>query len=213
MKNRQKQSGQAIMELLVLLLAFVVCFLGLIMIMGFSIANIEIFMEAKYNSERKAQYADNGGDGISDFKNWEYTKYELIEQPIPFLPKDKPIGTQKSLEKFNTRFNEKQNEDEKTYTFNDYSKIEPHLSIADNFPLNTPLFSFEAANLHRGKSSDFHDNNNALITDHRYFNRQKTYQSFERIIGVNLKNIDLEDNYSNTVFFPAMKLLEKGTDR
>ena len=66
--------------------------------------------------------------------------------------------------------------------------------------------------MHEGKSSEFEDEQNALMTDHRYFNRQQMYDAFKRIIGLKLEDINLEDNESNRVFFPAMKILEKGVE-
>ena len=209
MKKRNKQSGQALMELLVLLLSFVICFLGLLLIMGFSIANIEILSDAKFNAEKSAQNVTFGSDG-KDIHKWKYTFYEAISEYIPFLPLDEPGGLQNNLDSFNKEFNNElySNHDDK-YAFNDFGAIAP--VIANNFPNDTPSFSYQAANLHEGKSNEFYDENNALLTDHRYFKRQQIYEAFEKIIGTKLKDIDLENNHSNTVYFPAMKVLESGS--
>lgn len=214
MMMRNKQSGQAIMELMVLLLSFIICFLGLLLVMGFSITNIEIFLDAKFNAEKNAQFSDYGGDGLKndDFRNWKYTEYAAIDYPIPFLPKDEPVGIQTDLENKKNEFNNPvySNSGDK-YTFNNFSVITP--DVAQNIPYDTPSLSYLTANLIKGKSFDFQDENNALITDKRYFQREQFYDACERIIGIKeLKNINLEDNYTNIVLFPALKVLDTGSE-
>lgn len=195
------------MELLIMLLAFAICFMGLLLVMGLSITNIEIFTEAKFNAEKNAQYLDFGSDG-RDIRRWIYTFYEAINDYIPFLPKDSPGGLQTALNSFNFEFNNhRYSTSNDKYTFNDFSVIQP--STANNFAFDTPSFSYQAANLLMGKAYNVGKEQNALLTDHRYFNRQKTYEAFELLIGTKLKDIDLENNHSNTVYMPAMRVIDK----
>lgn len=194
------------MELLILLLSFAICFLGLIMMMGLSIANVEILLDAKFDSEKKAQFSDFGSDG-KEISRWQYTYYEPDNVYIPFLPGDTPGGIQTDLESFKIELNNPYYSTSGTqYQFNDFNVIHP--KNAENIGTDTPILSVHAANLHKGTSSD-HEENIYTISDHRYFDRQKTYEAIERIVGTSLKNIDLENNYSNTVFYPAMQVFER----
>lgn len=207
MKKKNRQSGQALMELLVLLLSFIICFLGLLLIMGMSIANIEAFADAKFNSERSAQNVDHGSDG-KDVRRWIYTFYAAINDYIPFLPLDKPGGVHGDLDSFNQEFNNANYSiNNGKYLFNDFSRVVT--STSNNFGSSTPPLAYQAANLHEGKSNELQDDNNVLLTDRRYFQRQQIYEAFEQIIGTKLKGIDLENNPSNTVYFPAMKVLDR----
>ena len=202
------------MELLIMLLAFAICFMGLLLVMGLSITNIEIFTEAKFNAEKNAQYLDFGSDG-RDIRRWIYTFYEAINDYIPFLPKDSPGGLQTALNSFNFEFNNHHySTSNDKYTFNDFSVIQP--STANNFAFDTPSFSYQAANLLMGKAYNVGKEQNALLTDHRYFDRQKTYEAFELLIGTKLKDIDLE-NYVTMILamqdgILALKVLDDGID-
>ena len=90
---------------------FLICFLGLVVVMGLSIANIEIFGEAKFNSEQNAQYADYGDAGVrsNDILKWKYTVHDLTSDEIPFLPKDSPVNdtNSKIMSKIDDNLNDK----------------------------------------------------------------------------------------------------------
>lgn len=205
--KKHNESGQAIMELLVLLLSFSIVVLGVILMMGLSIANIDILLDAKFDAEEKAQYAEFGNDG-NEIYRWRYTEYEPIGDYIPFLPGDRPNSLSYNMDgmknEMNNEFTSNHGED---YKFNDFNVIHPDIAL--NFGVDLPSLSHKAANLLRGKSYKHTDENIVTINDSRYFHRQKTYETFERIIGTSLKDIDLENNHSNTVYFPAMKLFDR----
>lgn len=205
--KKHNESGQAIMELLALLLSLVIVFIGVILIMGLSIANIDILLDAKFHAESSAQYADYGNEG-NEISRWHYTEYEAIGKTIPFLPGDRPSSSTHAPINFNEEFNNPltSNHGDK-YKFNTFNVIHP--GIANNFAVETPVLSYRAANLLRGKSYDYSDENIITIKDTQYFHRQQTYSAFERLIGTSLKDIDLENNHSNTVYFPAMKVLDR----
>lgn len=203
-KSKNNQSGQAIMELLVLLIAFMVCFVGLLTVMGLSIANIEIFTDAKFDAEQNAIFSDYGNDG-HEIYSWHYTPYGDNEVRIPFLPGDKPVAASGTMENFHAEFNNPVYSNLNTeYKFNDFSVIQTDV---ENFGSNTPFLSYLAANLREGRTGNFNSGENiVLVSDRRYFARQKTYDAFEKILGVSLEKINLEDSRTNKVFFPAMQI-------
>lgn len=211
MKKKQN-SGQAIMELLVLMLSFSICFLGLLLIMGISISNISVFNDAKFEADNRAQFANYGADGDS-ISHWVYTLFELTGQRIPFLPFDKPSS---SLYDDFTEFSEQlkdpqysEPKQEEPYEFNDYSKVD--LKIADNFPMSMPFNYCEAANLLLGQTKKFEKDERVFtISDRKYFDRKKTYEAFKIILGTDLtKDFNLENNRSNAVYMPAMTVLDE----
>lgn len=209
MIEKNKNSGQAITEFLALVLSFCICFLGLLLIMGISIANIEVFNDAKFNADEKAQFADFGNEG-DNIATWKYTWFELIKEYIPFLPFDKPSNKVDELTSFKEQFkNPVYSQPDGKYEFNDYTKIEPKIAL--HFPEEMPANYREAANLIRGTTSNFTENERVFtISDRKYFERQKTYEAFRIILGTDLnKSFNLENNRSNTVYMPAMKVLEK----
>ena len=199
------------MELLALLLSFCIVFLGLLLIMGISITNIEVFNDAKYEADSQAQYTDFGNEGDS-ISHWLYTFFELTGQRIPFLPFDKFYTSSDNFDTFSAQLNDPQYSeasDTQPYEFNDYTTAE--LKIADNFPTAMPGNYREAANLLRGSTNNYTEEERVFtISDRNYFNRQETYDAFKKILGTNLnKSFNLETNRSNTVYMPAMKVLDK----
>ena len=200
------------MELLVLMLSFCICFLGLLLIMGISISNISVFNDAKFEADNNAQFAAFGNEGDS-ISHWVYTLFELTGQRIPFLPFDKPSTSQDddfteiSEQLKDPQYSEPQAE--KPYEFNDYSKVD--VKIADNFPASMPFNYREAANLLRGQTKkNEKDERVFTISDRKYFDRKKTYEAFKIILGTDLtKDFNLENNRSNTVYMPAMKVLDE----
>lgn len=207
MKIKRQNSGQAIMELLVLMLLFAVVFLGILLVMGLSVANVEIFLSAKYDAEEDAQFADSGTEG-REIYSWRYTYFDITKDRIPFLPKDEANVVQNNLDSFHREFNDSaKSNGGGEYVFNDFSVL-GRLNGEENFGANTPSQSYLAANLVRGRENDYGENI-ATIKDTKKFNRQRTYAAFEKIIGVKLDDLDLENAESNQVFFPAMKVLEK----
>ena len=216
---------------MVLLLSFIICFLGLLIVMGLSLSNIEIFLDAKFNSENSAQFSDFGKSGIreKDIKNWTYTEYSYNPNgensvKIPFLPKDEPETSNQWLDNFSNEFKderiEKKEEDKedpkyKGYYFNNFKSID--ITVANNFPAE---FESEesnickAANLHEGRSAVSGDGN-MLMSGDKFSSWHNMYEAIATIVGVNLKDLEdvfVEDNYTNRVFFPAMKILEKGVE-
>lgn len=223
MKKNNRQSGQATMELLVLLIPFLACFLGLLLVMSLSLTNVEAFIDAKFKAESSANYADDGSDGIGrDIKDWKYTDYkhehkdDEIDMKIPFLPKDEPVFADQGLSNFEKEFSD-ETDNSKKYKFHNFSKID--ISIADNFPIDASsggnsVFSasYKAAKLHEGKSDEIRGDGDMLMRNIKDFEEEKKYKAFETIIGVNiedLRDVFVDGNYTNRVFYPAMQVLEK----
>ncbi len=212
---KKTNSGQATMELILLMLAFLICFLGLVVVMGLSIANIEIFGEAKFNSEQNAQYADYGDGGVrnNDILKWKYTIHELTSDEIPFLPKDMPsadISANGSvMQAIENNLNDKTYSSDvdkapQEYTFNKFD-----LNVTGSPVLDISSFNavYRSANLLEGKT-DYGEN----IATISVTERSKMYKAIEKILCLKsdtLKKIKLEDNVTNRVFFPAMKVSDK----
>lgn len=199
------------MELLVLMLSFSICFLGLLLIMGISISNISVFNDAKFEADNNAQFAYFGNEGDS-ISHWVYTLFELTGQRIPFLPFDKPsTSLDDDFNEISEHLNAPQYSESGNrgpYEFNDYSKVD--VKIADNFPASMPFNYREAANLLRGQTGKYDEGERVFtISDKKYFDRKKTYEAFKIILGTDLtKDFNLENNRSNTVYMPAMQVLD-----
>ena len=206
--KKSKDSGQAMMEFITLLLAFCICFLGLILIIGITISNVEILNSAKFLADEKAQYTDFGNDG-RNVSTWKYTYFSFISQNIPFLAGDNPSDSDFIMDNFSAEFANSQYSNTKNeYKFNDFEKID--IKMQDNFAENISGYAYKTANLLEGKTFKRENDERVItISDPKYFDRQKTYEAIRKILGVELKKLNLEDNHSNTVYMPAMKVIDK----
>lgn len=221
MMKKRKNSGQATMELMCLLLAFLICFLGLVVVMGLSIANIEVFCEAKFKSEQNAENADTGGDGVidSDILSWKYTKYHVRKGKsetvdIPFLPEDAPVSIKISntMNMIKTRLNAKEdsstfNNPDPGYIFHDFK-----LNLTGKEVWDTENKNFEnaylTANLLGGKAAS----GKGIAISSSAEERLKMYNAIEKILNLRpevLYELQLEDKSVNKVYIPAMKVQEK----
>ena len=87
MKNFNGQSGQATVEMAIMLLAFVVLMLGLIFTLSLEIFNTRTLLDSKYQTERSVNFSNaalHGGAG-KEIRGWEY------ENGIPFTLKDQAV--------------------------------------------------------------------------------------------------------------------------
>ena len=103
MKKRKQESGQAILELLVLVGGFMLLFLGLIFVCGLTDADIVIFLRARNNAELQAASGTSlvaGGSEFSSVSHGELSLYESKET-LAFSPTDyvgsSPNNTLKSF--------------------------------------------------------------------------------------------------------------------
>ena len=216
------------MELLTLLIAFAACFLGLLLLMSLSLADIEALLDAKYIAENSAQMKNHSEDGrdIGIDKSWKYSEWlyqdkqkgtEKVE--IPFLLGDlQYTGKERPIMSFYNKFNDANAsepagwaENNPEWQFSRYDTVTP--VIAENFPADNEMSLYNmhsAAELVKGSTTEINkDKQYVLFQDKRYFNRQKIYQSIEKFVGVKLGKIRLDEAESNQVYMPVIKVLNK----
>ena len=88
--KRNFQSGQAITELVVLLIGFVAVFLGLVFVCGLSDGDINIFLLARNRAELAAAGDSSAAVSGAEFgspENYGHTVYSVSE-PLVFSPRD-----------------------------------------------------------------------------------------------------------------------------
>ena len=218
------------MELLTLLIAFAACFLGLLLLMSLSLADIEALLDAKYIAENSAQIKNHSEDGrdIGIDKIWKYSEWLYQDKQkgtkkveIPFLLGDLQYnGKERPIMSFYDKFKDEsasepagfaENNPEWQFKESQYDVVTP--VIAENFPNSSDLSlvnMHSAAELVKGSTTEINkDKQYVLFQDKRYFNRQKIYQSIEKFVGVKLGKIRLDEAESNQVYMPVIKVLSK----
>lgn len=90
MRYSKKESAQATVELVVLLLGFISVFLGLILICGLTDSDISVLLQARNNAERTASGSGSltvGGAEFGSVRHGTHSLYETDEE-LTFSPQD-----------------------------------------------------------------------------------------------------------------------------
>ncbi len=202
MKNRKGESGQAIMELMVIMLAFVACMVGVFVVIALSLGNIDILMCSKTDAEMRAHDKVSGNSG-SEIRRWFYTQYgeegDYVE--IPFSIHDEKKKTFADLGEMYSNLNSEKYSDagNENYVYNDF------LIFKGILPLNfadTEMYidGYRAANLHKGRCGGYTGHNLLGCSCQKYFN------SFSSLFGGVIDPEKLSESVGNEVYIPAMRL-------
>lgn len=192
MKNFTSQSGQATVEMAIMLLAFVVLMLGLIFTLSLEIYNTRTLLDSKYQTERSVNFANaalHGGAG-KEIKGWEY------ENGIPFTLKDQAI-----------------------YHSGD-EMVMSHTALNANTDSGSNRYSYEWTKLQEFPgakfTADYKDRENSSIAAANLITRQGEPEgrsltaklpeftaALANLLGLRIDQSNLRNNPSNRVYLPA----------
>lgn len=183
-ERRKTQSGQALAELAVCLIALLVLLLGFFLISALTMGNVENVIDAREEADKRARDGTLGGESAQNISHWSYGN-----RNIPFTADDVPVTQSDALgaaylnelnipgRNFNLA---SAGGSAKEYLQTYYNPV-PNISAVNVF--------LHAANLSAGTTK---------ITDPlKKRNLANLREAFERMFGVT--NFEIED----TVFIPA----------
>ena len=198
--NRKNQSGQAIIEMVTMLIAFSMCMVGLFIVIAFSIGNIDLLMCAKSSAEMKAYNKTHGNDG-AEIYSWNYTTYKNKEEniSIPFLVNDEYSKQGGNLINSHLSLNNKDYSDwaNENYLFNDFAQFNGEIPV--NFA-GTPLYfsAHNAANLHRAKCEGSHNICGCV--------NESNINALSVFVSSRMQQQKIINAKSNTAYMPSMKI-------
>ena len=213
-KMWSQESGQATLELVVLLIGFIAVFLGLAFVSGLADSDLDILLRARNNAENAAANAvDTQRIGMEFGESQQYRpdiysqSRELIFSPM----EEKLYRSGNTIESFPDAFNTPVNSvpDETSAEYLHQAKLEKWKSfsgIAGNaFRADyvTGLSGENArgtANMVVGSVSGV----NAVSTLTRVRNRKALDESFQKFFGVRIRASALENAPGNQVYMPVI---------
>ena len=197
-KNNNSQQGQAIMEMVIIMVALVSCIIGMFVVMSLSFANIELLMTSKTNAEFNAYDKSHGNDG-QEIKQWEYTVWGNKETgtKIPFSPHDKIDKQRANLSNlyFDINFQDYSDAGNEKYAFNDFTIFNEE--IGGNFA-SSPMYvyGYRAANLHESDVSYLYKKHAGI----KYLDLANLF--LDSRLDIN----KIIESPGNKVYMPSMKL-------
>lgn len=207
--NNKQESGQAIAEMCIGLIAIMVVFLGVIFIAGLSISNVQVFVESKNSAEENAHDGTQAGAG-ENIQDWNYGS-----DGFPFTADDTKniIGDNNGGSQFVANLTEENDStgvisigvNETRYQFipsvltytKDYSNSKFNFTSSD-----FTKFFIHAAGLVEGDISNGYEVEN----DENIYDVEQLKDNFSNLIHVNLDSIDLEE--MNKVYMPQIPVSE-----
>ena len=192
------QRGQAIMEMIVIIIALVACIVGMLAVMNLSFANIEILMGRKTDAELEAHNQVYGSSG-KEISKWNYTTFgnKSNAVQIPFSPHDVSSRQSGNLVDFQPDINAPEYSDavNENYVFNDFILFVNEMDI--NFA-STPMYiqGHRAANLHKGNAHKFGNSNLA----------QKHLDLANIFLESRVNISRIIDSPGNQVYMPSMRV-------
>lgn len=206
-KTLKNQHGQAIMEMMVMIIAVVVCMVGVLAVVGLGIGNIDLLMCGKTTADLKAYNQVRGYDG-REIHTWRYTVFDDKKNKveIPFLVKDAYSRQADNLVGVHAKLNDENYSDaeDTSYLFNNYSVFTDETGI--NFANTETYFSAAAAsNLHEGACSAVSGCCNKCSS----CSSSSMYQVLSILLNGEIDISRLEKAQSNKVYIPSMKIREE----
>lgn len=205
------QKGQAIMEVCVCLIPILVVFLGMIVISGLGISNIQAFLEAKANAEIASRNTNAVGGAGNTIHSWDYGQ---DGDNLPFTADDQPVTFSQVSAERNTQaianiqlnmINGSQSmESDAAYNENQYIFVPTSwISTTDNnYAGDIPDNMLAAAALVSGTANTNLHTVFTLGADND--ETRKITPAFTALLGINLEDIDLVSMKANKVYYPAM---------
>lgn len=211
-KIHSQNSGQAILELLIMLIAFASCMLGVIFVCGLSIGNIELLLNARTNADLSA-HGESTGNAGSEISNWRYTTIKDSQgnrHDVPFLLNDRAYNQGDNLALFNQEINNKDYSasndpnNSSNYIFGSFNSFEPLTNV--NFATLTPIKGSLAAALHKGTGNI--KNTVITIDKSNISNHEKLFEAMEILSSSTIDTDKIRHAISNQVYMPALKIKE-----
>lgn len=209
----KNQKGQAIMEMCVCLIPILVVLLGMIVISGLGISNIQAFLEARANAEIASRNISAVGGAGETIYSWDYGDPVQDGDGLPFTADDQAVNFSQTNAERNT-----QEIAENMLNRSYYSEYPDNFLAASsilaqnpfnvtqdmnyNYAADIPATMLAAAALVSGTAST---NLNTVFTlgDNNKETKNIT-PAFTALFGIDLDDIDLASMKANTVYYPAM---------
>ncbi len=206
MRQRNKQSGQALAEMAVALVALLAVMLGVLFISGVGIANIRTLLSARTEAERRSRAANDfsAADG-DNIQSWDY------RAAVPFTPHDRPVraGAFSSVADGQVQMQLNNGGYSAGMPGNDYFTFVGLDEMREYKPRNQesnrlrerPAMFVDAAGLRRGVASESEDN--FFEGNWNAATRRQFRWSVGRFLGVTVSREELRGWRANQVYFPA----------
>ena len=219
------QKGQAIMEMCVCLIPILVVFLGMIVISGLGISNIQAFIEAKASAEIASRNSNAVGGAGETIHSWDYGDPTQDGDGLPFTADDQPVN----FSQVNAERNTQAIANIQLNMINDSQSMEPDapnngnqyifvptswISTSDNnYAGDIPDTMLAAAALVSGTANSNLHTVFTLGADND--ETRKITPAFTALFGINLEDIDLASMKANKVYYPAMPttVITNGVDQ
>ena len=207
------QKGQAIMEMCICLIPILVVLLGMIVISGLGISNIQAFLQAKANAEIASRNINAVGGAGQTIHSWDYGDPVQDGDGLPFTADDQPVNFSQVNAERNTQAIAEQMLNRPYYSeFPDYyldtGSILPQnpfnvpQDMNYNYAADIPSNMLAAAALVSGTANT---NLNTVFTLGADNDETRNITpAFTALFGINLEDIDLASMKANTVYYPAM---------
>jgi hypothetical protein len=214
-KQMNCQSGQAIAEMCIAMVAIMAVFLGLIFVGGLGISNIQTLLRAKSNVDNYSRSSNPAGYGGDNIYAWDYGSEQRNGDGLAFTVDDQAISNSNAVVDGVPLANEGRTLIMAQFENQEYSEsvvtakhiYTPVSDLGDyvqgNYTRNLPEMFLESANL---TSSTGAPDTQIFTINSRQFSAQeinKMKDSFAKLFGVKPDNIDLQNMRSNTVYMPV----------
>ncbi len=209
-KNANRsQSGQAVTELTVMLVALVAVILGVVFVSGLAVTNNKILLEAKRNAEYAARLTEAEPQLTAlEHSGWSYGSFAYSGNQtvsIPFSALDRPVRTESnSLQNAALELRTAEYSESPRYQ---YAWKAPRDFNAQEFSADASATlgnALDAAALTAGKSSETEP---VAGFDKGYRDRAAAdmRNAFFHWFGIKIDKNDLRKNLTNTVYMPTGK--------
>ncbi|MBQ9502436.1 MAG: hypothetical protein IJU70_09795 [Lentisphaeria bacterium] len=218
MKDRRNlQSGQAITELVILLIGFVAVFLGLLFVCGLADGDINIFLIARNRAELAAAGSPSAAVSGAEFGSPAHDRIDIYsaDEPLVFSPRDTPNRrASNSLDGFPGAFTDESVSAPES-TDNDYLlqaklkrwkslKNAGHGAFASDYVTDLALINaLEAADLISGRASGVSENTLLSNSAQKAGTADALHRTFLSWFGVKFSGNALVNAPGNRVYMPV----------
>jgi len=215
--GRKHQSGQALTELMILLIGFVAVFLGLLFVCGLSDGDINIFLLARNQAELTAAGGSPSAAAGAEFGTAENYRHDIysVPEPLVFSPRDTvDRRASNSIDGFPGAFSASDASDPEDrdgdYRLQAKMNSWKKLSDAGNGALSSDFVTdltlhnaFSAADLVAGRASGVGENTLVNSSAQKPGTAEALRQTFFSWFGVRFSGRALIDAPGNQVYMPV----------
>lgn len=215
-KYELTQSGQAIIEMCISIVAIMAVFLGLIFLGGLGISNIQTLLRSKSNVENYSRSANPAGYGGDNIYAWDYGSDQRKGDGLAFTVDDQILsnsgagvsGVPLADEARSLFLGQLENQEYSEslsgakHIFTPVSELGSY--VQGNYSQNMPQLFLDSANL---TSSTAAADSPIYTINTRQFSAEEIRRmkdTFSRLFGVNTDRIDLQNMRANAVYMPVV---------